>query len=124
MKQVILLMAVVLSSCANGPTVVLKPDGTVIANLGQQLFEDTDEESAVIKLPDGTQLAYSKTGKKQTKVPNNYIGYKLSTGLANIANGGEEIREKGETLRAQSADSVKKAEIQADVTKATFVPPE
>ena len=114
----------ILCSCANGPTVVLKPDGTVIANLGQQLFEDSEEESAVIKLPDGTQLAYSKTGKKQTKVPNNYIGYKLATGLANIANGGEEIREKGDTLRAQSADSVKKAQIEADVTTATFVPPE
>lgn len=123
-KQFLILTTILLCSCANGPTVVMRPDGTVIANLGQQLFEDSDEETAMITLPDGTKLAYSKTGKKQTKVPNNYIGYKLSVGLANIANGGEEIREKGDTLRTQSADSVKKAKIQADVTKATFVPPE
>lgn len=124
MKYILILPLLLAVSCANGPTVVVRSDGTTIANLGQSLFEDTEGETASITLADGTQLTQSKTGKAQTKVPAAWIGYKTLIGLADLANQGEAIREKGATARTGQSASVEKARIDADVTKATFVPPE
>jgi hypothetical protein len=124
MRSVLSILALLMIGCANGPTVIVRSDGTVIANLGQQLFEDTTNEQASIVLPDGTQITHQKEGKVQSKVPNTYIGYKTVTGLASLANDGEAIREKGSVKRAETSASVDKARIEADVTKATFVPPE
>lgn len=124
MKQILLILPLLAVSCANGPTVIVRSDGTTIASLGQSLFEDSASEGATITLADGTQLSHTKTEKVQSKVPTTWIGYKTLIGLANIANKGEAIREKGATTRSGQEADVEKARIEADVTKATFVPPE
>lgn len=127
-RILLFLIAAISASCANGPTFVVRSDGTMIANLGQQLFEDTKEESAAITLPNGAIIAYSKTGKSQTKVPLSGIRTYGTVGVAKILEEGLTARtaipENGATQRAALDAGVKKARIEADVTKATFVPPE
>lgn len=119
-----LLPALLLCSCSVNPTVIPTKDGKYIASGGWSFLEQSDRELAVITLPDGVRIEYAKDKKDQTKVAGQYIGYKAVTELAEIANGGEAIREKGETARQRSSDGVKKAQIDGDVKIKTFVPPE
>jgi hypothetical protein len=119
-------IAGLLVSCSVGPTVI-RPDGTKIM-LGAALLERTTDESATVTLSDGTQLAFAKKGKDQTVVAKE--GIRAWASVASIEatadglNDGEAIREKGMTARQVSTDSVKKADIAGDVTKATFIPPQ
>lgn len=66
MKTLLLLICLALSSCAL-PTMIRRPDGTLIT-LGGSLLEDTDTEGAEYTSPTGERLAYVKTNKNQTKV--------------------------------------------------------
>lgn len=126
MKSYAPFIAGFLVSCNVAPTVV-RPDGTKIT-LGGSFLEESTKEAATVTLPDGTQLAYAKEGKDQTGIAKEGVRvWGTVAGITATADGlneGEAIREKGMTARTMSADSVKKADIAADVTKATFVPPE
>ncbi len=126
MKRMTPFIASLLVSCSTGP-VIMRPDGTKIM-LTASLFEKSTEESATVIMPDGTQIAYMKRGKDQTvlarEVSRGYFGVEGVKALWGGQNTSAEIAEKGQTARQVSSDSVKKADIQADVTKATFVPPE
>ncbi len=128
MIRTLLILPVFLVACHSAPTVIFKPDGSKIVNLGVSVFEKTTDESAAVTLPDGTQLAYTKKGKDQTNLVREGIrAWGTVAGIAATAQGlnaGEAIRERGMTARQVSTDSVKKAEVAADVTKSTFVPPE
>lgn len=119
-----LLPFLLLVSCASGP-IVTRADGTKVV-INPSLFEKTTEESAAVIFQDGLQIAYSKRGKDQTSVANMAIGtWGTVQGIIETAAGlneGEAIRVKGETARALSSDSVRKAEVAGEVTKATFVP--
>lgn len=120
----LLLLPLLLVSCASGP-IVKMADGTQIV-INPSLFERTAKESAAVILPNGVQIAYSKEGKDQTSVANMAIGtWGTVQGIIETAAGlneGEAIRVKGETARALSSDSVKKADIAADQAIRTFVP--
>ena len=127
MRLAAILAALALCSCATGPTVVLKPDGSKVINLGVSVFEDTTNEAATAQ-GDGWAIAYQKTGKNQTKVPNMAIGtWGTVQGIiesGKALNDGEAIRENATTARQVSTDSVKKAKIAGDVkTTTTLVPP-
>jgi hypothetical protein len=111
------------AGCTVKPFTYASPKGASIASLGGSLMTKSAEEYASIERPDGTKMVHHVRDKDETVVPNSYIGYKTLTGLADIANGGEQIRESNATRRAISDNSVKKADIAADVTKSTFVPP-
>lgn len=115
-----------LVSCSSGP-IVTRPDGTKIV-MSPSVFEKSTDESAVVRFPDGLEVAYSKKGKDQTKVAAIAIQtWGTVQGIIETAKGlndGEAIRENAQTARQVSSDSVQKAQISADVTKATFVPPE
>jgi len=125
MRYLIPLVALAIASCSTGPTVIHRPDGAVIVSLGVSIFEKSKAEAATVE-GHGWKLAYSKDGKDQTVVA--ATGIKAWASVASIAaaadglNKGEAIREKGMTSRTISSDSVKKAEIAGDVTKATFIP--
>lgn len=119
-----LLPALLLCSCSVNPTVVPTKDGKYIATGGWSFLEQSDRELAVITLPDGVRIEYAKDKKDQTRIADTYIKGKTLVDLADIANGGEAIREKGETARQVSSDGVKKAQIDGDVKIKTFVPPE
>lgn len=115
-----------LVSCSSGP-IVTRPDGTRIV-MSPSVFEKSTDESAVVRFPDGLEVAYAKKGKDQTKVAAIAIQtWGTVQGIIETAKGlndGEAIRENAQTARQVSSDSVQKAQISADVTKATFVPPE
>lgn len=127
-RTLIILSPLLLVACASAPTVVIRPDGTKLINLGTNLFEDSKTESALVDLPDGTKIAYYKTGKSQTKVPLSGIRtYGTVASIKELWAGQNEaiaIPERGQTQRAAIEAGTDQARIQADVTKATFVPPE
>lgn len=122
------LLPLLLVACATAPTVVIRPDGTKLINLGTNIFEDSKTESALVDLPDGTKIAYYKTGKSQTKVPLSGIRtYGTIASIKELWAGQNEqvaIPERAATDRAAIKATTDQAKIQADVTKATFVPPE
>ncbi len=124
----LILLALPLAACHTAPTVIFKPDGSRVVNLGASVFEKSTDESAAVTMPDGTQIAYSKKGKDQTILVREGIRawatVESIVAAGEALNGGEAIRENNITARQVSSDSVKKAETAADVTKATFVPPE
>jgi len=126
----IILIAIVgsLASCTVAPTVIRRPDGSMVASLGASILESTDSESGNIVMSDGTQISYTKTGKDQTKVVSDVIragfAYKTVVGLADAANVGEATRETAETRRVISDNGVKNVRTAADVKIKTFVPPE
>lgn len=121
-----LIPVIALAACSSGPIVKL-PNGTQVV-MSPSVFEKTTEESAVVRLPDGVEIAYAKKGKDQTQVARLAITtwgtVQSIIETAKGLNDGEAIRENAQTARQVSSDSVKKAETAADVTKATFVPPE
>jgi hypothetical protein len=122
--RLLLLAGLPLVSCASGP-IITRPDGTKVV-INPSLLEKTTEESAVVAFPDGLQIAYSKKGKDQTMVAKEGIRGHFSVAGVKALWGGQntsaEIAEKGETARALSADSVKKADISANQAIRTFVP--
>lgn len=127
MKPIALtFLALALASCSSGP-IVMRPDGTRIV-MSPSVLEKSTDESAVVRFPDGMEIAYQKKGKDQTRVAAIAIQtWGTVQGIIETAKGlndGEAIRENAQTARQVSSDSVKKAETAADVTKATFVPPE
>lgn len=127
MKPIALtFLALALASCSSGP-IVMRPDGTRIV-MSPSVLEKSTDESAVVRFPDGMEIAYQKKGKDQTRVAAIAIQtWGTVQGIIETAKGlndGEAIRENNMTARQVSSDSVKKAETAADVTKATFVPPE
>lgn len=113
-------------SCSSGP-IVTRPDGTKVV-MSPSVFEKSTSESALVQFQDGLTVAYQKNGKDQTIIAKEGIrAWATVQSIVEMAKGlndGEAIREKGMTARQVSADSVKKADIAGDVTKATFVPPE
>lgn len=127
-RLLLLLAAAILPACHTAPTAIVRADGTRLLNLGTSLLEKSTAESASLKTPDGYELSYSKTGKDETGVANMAIGTWGTvagiTASGEQLNQGEAIRENNQTARQVSNNSVKKAQIQGDVTKATFVPPE
>lgn len=124
MRLLAILVCCALCSCAKNPVILKKPDGTVIASLGWEIFEDTDTAVASMTFPDGTHMQYAKTGKAQTKVPNRWIDGKTIVGLADAANVGEGIRVKGDVAKGAQTAGVEKARIDGDVAVKTFVPHE
>lgn len=126
MKPTALLISLAFCACHTAP-IVVTPDGSKIS-LGTSLFEKTTDEGATVKLAGGTEISYYKKGKDQTllarDIAKGYFGVEGVKAAGEALNGGEAIRENNITARQVSTDSVKKAEVAADVTKATFVPPE
>lgn len=121
----IFLLAAV--SCATAPAFIVRPDGTHVVSLGTSIFEKAASESALVSLPDGTQLEYAKTEKDQTGVANTGItAWGTVESLEIIAGAvtkARSVTQQGKTARQLSGDSVRKARVAADVTKHTFVPP-
>lgn len=125
MRPLLIFPLLALASCATGPTVILRSDGSRVINLGASLFEDSKAELAMVKLPDGTEISYRKDGKMQSKVP--LSGIRTWGTVAGMAIVNEAMvattaipysnATKQEAIKA----GVEKAKIQADVTKATFV---
>jgi hypothetical protein len=115
-----------LSSCSIGPTMTVRKDGSTLVTTGGAFLEKTTNETAYVKTADGAEMHYAKNNKDQTVVVNTAIKTwgTVSTvlGLAEEANVGEAIREKAQVAKTVSDNSVKKAQVAADVTKATFVP--
>jgi len=128
MRPTTLIIITLLNSCASAPTVVIRPDGTKLINLGTNLFEDSKTESALVDLSDGTKIAYYKTGKSQSKVPLSGIrAWGTVAGIDALWNGQNAqaaIEPAAEVEKAAIKAGTDQARIQADVTKATFVPPE
>ncbi len=124
--RTLLILPILFASCATGP-VILEPDGTKII-LSASLLEKTTDESAAVRLANGTELAYSKKGKDQTmlarEVTRGYFSVEGVKALWGGQNTSAEIAEKGQTARQVSSDSVQKARIDGDVKIKTFVPPE
>lgn len=76
MKQIILLLIfALLQACSVNPTVVTRPDGTVVASTGGSIFSNSTAEGGEIKMPNGTTISYFKQGKDET------------TGVVDIAKG-------------------------------------
>lgn len=124
MKILSIVACLAFCSCAANPVIVKKPDGTMIASLGWEVFEDSETAGAAITFADGTHMQYTKTGKSQTKVPNRLIDSRTMVGLAQEANVGEAIRVDGDVAKGAQAAGVEKAKIAGDVKVKTFVPPE
>jgi hypothetical protein len=115
-----------LASCSIGPTMTVRKDGSTLVTTGGAFLEKTANETAYVKTAEGAEMSYTKNNKDQTVVVNTAIRTwgTVSTvlGLAEEANAGEAIREKAQVAKTVSDNSVKKAQVAADVTKATFVP--
>lgn len=126
MIRLLCLISLMLTACHTAP-IVMAPDGTKVS-LGTSLLEKTTDEGATVKLANGTEISYYKKGKDETMIAREGVrAWATVAGIVATAEGlnaGEAIRENGMTARQASTDSVKKAETAADVTKATFVPPE
>jgi hypothetical protein len=121
MKTALAFFVVMLTSCSAPVIVSPKTDGSYTIALGTSILEKTADESAVVVLPDGMQIAYRKVGKDQTGVANMAIGtWGTVQGIIETAKGlneGEAIRFGAATKQAISKDSVSKAKIAADVRK-------
>jgi hypothetical protein len=126
-QKLLVLASLTGAACTIRPTVTFKPDGSVVATTGASLMTKSKMATAQIKLPNGTELAYSEEGKDETVVP--VLGIKTwgtvetVLGLAKEANVGESLRERGQTARVVSDNNVKKADIAAEQAVKTFVPP-
>jgi delta-aminolevulinic acid dehydratase/porphobilinogen synthase len=118
------LLLALLPACSSGPIIDM-PDGTRVV-MAPSLFEKTTDEAALVEMPNGLRVAYSKKGKDQTILVREGIrAWATVAGITAAADGlnaGEAIREKGMTLRAVSGDSVTKAKVAGDVAIKTFVP--
>lgn len=124
MKTIALSFIVFLTSCTLNPFTVTKSDGTEIASLGGSVFTKSKAESGEIVKPDGTRLAYSRTGKNETtgittsvaayaagQVAQAYSDSKAATDQAKVA---------AEAAKAKDATNatIEKAKIAADLEKA------
>lgn len=123
-----LLVAALLPACAVNPVVRIKPDGATDIFLGASLAEDSKIDAAEVILPNGTYVAIRKEGKSQTKLPLSVVRtYGTVASIKELWAGQNEqiaIPERAATDRAAIKAGTDQARIQADVTKATFVPPE
>jgi hypothetical protein len=127
MTKILSILAVFTGACSTAPTVIMRADGTRIANLGTSLLEKSQSEAALVTMADGTRIEYAKIGKDQTNVANMAIGtWGTVAGIKELAAGmnqGEAIREVNQTRRAGQAANLSRARSADAVKIKTFVPP-
>jgi hypothetical protein len=67
-KLALLFIAMALAtSCAQGPALVQRPDGSTIATTGARWFTTTTERTASVTLPNGATLTEHVSGEDATK---------------------------------------------------------
>lgn len=66
MKTLFPLLAL-LASCAQGPALVQRPDGSLIATTGTRWLNKTAQRDAVVTLPNGARLEEHVTAEDSTK---------------------------------------------------------
>lgn len=79
MKAILLpvvLLASVLASCTVLPTVVRKPDGTVVATAGGGILNQVEGFESDIALPDGTSIKTKLAKNDNRKIVGDYLFWK------------------------------------------------
>lgn len=84
-------------------------------------MEDTEDETAVVKLADGSEIAYAKKGKKQTTVPQTitrwHYGSEMFGNAMKAARSVLNKAQSGKTDRALSADEVSKEALRQETAQ-------
>lgn len=121
------LLALALSACSSAPTLTVRPDGSMFANLGASLAENTDEEVATLRMPNGAEMTYAKKAKGQTKGLTTLIGWYFASDMfANATAAASTITKnayKASTTKALSADKVAVKEIEAKTAETAILNP-
>ena len=128
MKLAILILIPLLPCCSVNPFVTTTKSGTEIASLGGSFFSKSKAEMGEIVKADGTRISYAKTGKNEVSgVTSSIASWAMGQAAQAVSdNATSVLRSKELTARQANAgaEATKQAQIQADLTKATFVPPE
>lgn len=129
MKAFLLLcLAALLSSCTVNPFVSTTSNGTQIASLGGSIFTKSKTESGEIVKPDGTRIAYTRTGKNETGgVTSSIASYaagKVAEAWVDSRAAVDNAKTAAEVAKAKdaSAAAVEQAKIAAEIEKLKLVP--
>lgn len=130
MKIVSLILAsFLLVSCTVNPFVSTTANGTQIASLGGSIFTKSKSESGEIVKPDGTRIAFTRTGKNETGgVTSSIASYaagKVAEAWADSRAAVDNAKTAAEVAKAKdaSAAAVEQAKIAAEVEKLKIVTP-
>lgn len=128
MKLFFFILLPLLPACSVNPFVTTTKNGTEIASLGGSFFSKSKAEMGEIVKADGTRISYAKTGKNEVSgVTASVSAWAMGQAAQAVSDNAASVLKSKEitTRQAQAgAEATKQAQIQADLTKATFVPPE
>ena len=126
--KLIFFILLPLCSCTVRPFVSSTKNGTEIASLGGSFFSKSRAEMGEIVKADGTRISYGMTGKNEVSgVTASVSAWAMGQAAQAVSDNAASVMKSKEvtTRQAQAgAEATKQAQIQADLTKATFVPPE
>lgn len=130
MKYLPFFIPMLCCSCSVNPLVVTKADGTTIASLGGSFFTKSKAEFGEIIKPDGTKIAYGKTGKNETSgVTSTVASWAAGQAAEAFSNSTASVLKSKEVTARQAqagAEATKQAKIQAtkevEVLKLTPTP--
>jgi len=126
--KIIFFILLPLCSCTVRPFVSSTQSGTEIASLGGSFLTRSKAEFGEIVKPDGTKISYGMTGKNESSVVTSSVSaWAMGQAAQAVSDNAASVMKSKEvtTRQAQAgAEATKQAQIQADLTKATFVPPE
>lgn len=124
----LLAFTLILPSCSVNPFLSVTKNGTQIASLGGSFFTKAKAEYGEIVKADGTRISYGRTGKNEIQgVTSSISAWAMGQAAQAVSdNASSVLKSKEVTARQAQAgvEATKQAQIQADLTKATFVPPE